>query len=77
MFLCCFNLCEIKFAHSIYKMKEAEATKIREKMSDLRKKIKARQSVFPVLISPFGGEKNMHYLGYIQNEVKLDDLFVK
>ncbi len=71
------NLCEIKFANSIYKMKEAEATKIREKMSDLRPKIKTRQSIFPVLISPFGGERNMHYLGTIQNEVKLDDLFVK
>lgn len=72
-----FNLCEIKFANSVYKIKETEATKLREKMADLQTKIKARQSIFPILVTPFGGEKNMHYIGNIQKEVTLNDLFVK
>lgn len=70
-----FNLCEIKFSENIYILKEAEANKIRQKMGSLRDKIKEKQSIFPTLITPFGAERNKHYLGLIQNEVRLDELF--
>lgn len=70
-----FNLCEIKFSESTYVLKEAEAGKIRQKMGSLRSKIKEKQSIFPTLITTFGAERNMHYLGLIQNEVNLDALF--
>jgi uncharacterized protein len=70
-----FNLCEIKFSDSVYDLKETEANKIRQKMSSLRSKIKEKQSIFPTLITPFGAERNRQYLGLIQNEVKLDELF--
>jgi hypothetical protein len=70
-----FNLCEIKFTRNVFVFTEAEAHKIRQKAFFLRTKIKEKQSIFPVLISPFGAEKNMYYLGLIQNEIKLDDLF--
>lgn len=71
-----FNLCEIKFTKDIYKMTEVEEIKIRKKEFYLRQKIKSRKSVFNTMITPFGCERNnMHYLGRIQAEVTLKDLF--
>jgi uncharacterized protein len=72
-----FNLCEIKFSNEIFVLSEAEAVNIRKKMSSLRSKIKSKQSIYPTLITTYGAERNMHYLGLVQNDVILDDLFSK
>ncbi|WP_421795871.1 AAA family ATPase [Haliscomenobacter sp.] len=69
------NLCEIKFANDVYALTKSEANNIRNKMTQLRAQLKKRKSIFPVMITTFGCEKNMHYLGLIHNQVELDDLF--
>jgi uncharacterized protein len=69
------NLCEIKFPNKEYKLSYTEAEKIRRKMFHLQTQIKKRQSVFPTMITTFGCTKNQHYLGVINNQVVLDDLF--
>jgi uncharacterized protein len=69
------NLCEIKFANDVYVMTKSEADAMRKKVSQLGAKLKRRKSIFPVMITTFGCEKNMYYLGQIYHEVTLDDLF--
>jgi uncharacterized protein len=70
------NLCEIKFANDIYVLSKSESEAIRRKVSYLRSQLKRRNSIFPVMLTTFGCEKNTHYLGLIQTQLTLDDLFV-
>jgi hypothetical protein len=56
--------------------RKAEAANIRQKTTYLREILKKRTSIYPVMLTTFGCEKNMHYLGLVFNEVVLDDLFV-
>jgi uncharacterized protein len=69
------NLCEIKFSNSEYKLTSNEYEKIRKKMFYLKEKVEKRKSVFPTMITTFGCAKNQYYLGVINNQVVLDDIF--
>jgi uncharacterized protein len=70
------NLCEIKFANDVYVLSKAEGENIRKKMWYLMDHLKRRKSIFPVMITTFGCEKNMHYLGLITHQLDLDCLFL-
>jgi uncharacterized protein len=69
------SLCEIKFANDVYTLTKAEADNIRKKMFYLQGQLKRRKSIFPVMITTFGCDKNMHYLGLITNQLDMDSLF--
>jgi hypothetical protein len=69
------NLCEMKFSNNVYKMTKSDAENIQKKQFYLKTQIKKRTSVFPVMITTFGCEKNIHYLGLITNQLDLDCLF--
>jgi uncharacterized protein len=69
------NLCEIKFSNDVYTLTKAEADNIRKKVFHLQAQLKRRKSIFPVMITTFGCEKNMHYLGLITNQLDMDSLF--
>lgn len=71
-----YNLCEIKFSNDVYTLDKNEAEAIRKKMFHLKSLIKPRQSVFPTMITTFGCEKNMHFLGVITHQVDLNALFI-
>ena len=69
------NLCEIKFSNDVYTLTKTEADTIRKKMHYLQGQLKRRKSMFPTMITTFGCEKNMHYLGLITNQLDMDSLF--
>jgi uncharacterized protein len=69
------NLCEIKFSNDVYALTKAEADKMRKKITYLQGQLKKRKSIFPVMITTFGCDKNMHYLGLITNQLDMDCLF--
>ena len=70
------NLCEIKFSNDIYTISKAEAETMRKKIFYLQAQLKRRKSIFPVMITTFGCEKNMHYLSLITNQLDMDCLFL-
>ncbi len=70
------NLCEIKFSNDVYTITKAEGDNIRKKIFYLQEQLKRRKSIFPIMITTFGCEKNMHYLGLITNQLDMDCLFV-
>jgi hypothetical protein len=41
------------------------------------RKVKQRKSVSPVMITPFGCEKNMYFLGLFNYQLDLNCLFIK
>jgi hypothetical protein len=69
------NLCEIKFSNDVYKLSKAEHDNIKKKVFYLQEKLNRRKSIFPTMITTFGCEKNMYYLGLITNQVSLEALF--
>ena len=69
------NLCEIKFSNDVYTLTKIEADTIRKKIYYLQGQLKRRKSIFPIMITTFGCEKNMHYLGLITNQLDMDCLF--
>jgi uncharacterized protein len=71
------NLCEITFSNDVYVISEEEGDIIRKKMWYLMRKVKQHKSVYPVMITPFGCEKNMYYLGLFNHQLDLDCLFIK
>ena len=71
------NLCEIKFSNDVYTLSKAESDNIRKKMFYLQEQLKRRKSIFPTMITTFGCEKNMYYLGVITHQVDMDCLFVE
>lgn len=58
-------------------LSKAEADNIRKKMFYLQGQLKRRKSIFPTMITTFGCEKNMYYLGVITHQVDMDCLFVE
>jgi uncharacterized protein len=70
------NLCEIKFANDIYQLDKAGAEAIRLKITELRTHLKRRKSIFPVMITPFGCQRNIHYVGLITHDLDMDVLFL-
>lgn len=70
------NLCEIKFSNDVYILTKTEAENIRKKIFYLQAQLKRRKSIFPIMITTFGCEKNMHYLGLITNQLDMDSLFI-
>jgi uncharacterized protein len=71
------NLCEIKFSQDIYVISKSEGENMRKKMWYLQAQLKRRKSIFPVMITTFGCEKNMHYLGLFTHQLDLDCLFLE
>ena len=69
------NLCEIKFSNDVYSLSKTEFDNIRKKIFYLQDKLNRRKSIFPTMITTFGCEKNMYYLGLITNQVSLEALF--
>jgi uncharacterized protein len=69
------NLCEIKFSNDIYQLDKAEADALRFKITGLRAHLKRRRSIFPVMITPFGCKRNIHYVGLVTNDLDMKTLF--
>lgn len=73
----CMNVLELKYYNDTYKMTSTEMQKIRQRVNSLIDKTKTKKSVFVTMISPFGCEKNEHYLSIATNEILGNVLFEK
>jgi hypothetical protein len=71
----CINVCEIKFANAEFVIDKKCAGDIDLKLNIFRTVTKTRKTLFPTMITTFGTRKNEYYLGRIQNEVVMNDLF--
>lgn len=71
----CINLCEIKFSTAEFVIDKKYAAELDHKTQTFRTVTGTRKTLFPTLISTYGCKKNEYYLGRIQAEVNMDDLF--
>lgn len=68
------NLCEMKFSLYPYSINKTYAKNLRNKLGAFKDSTKTRKSLFLTMITTYGLSDNM-YVGMIQNQLTMDDLF--
>lgn len=69
------SLCEMKFSIHPFSLSKKYAIELRNKVGVFRTETRTGKSVFLTMITTFGVNKNIHAIGLVQNELRLDDLF--
>lgn len=70
------NLCEMKFSLNKFNITKEYDEKLRNKIQCFKDQSKTKKSVFLTMVTTYGLAKNK-YSGLVQNEIVLDQLFVK
>ena len=68
------NLCEMKYASSLYTITKKTDESLRRKISDLMTDTGTRYAIHTTLITPYGLTKN-EYAGNVQAQILAEDLF--
>lgn len=71
----CINICEMKFSSSEFVIDKKYAAELDTKVNVFRAETGTKKTLFPTLITTYGTRKNEYYLGRIQAEVLIEDLF--
>lgn len=72
----CINICEMKFSTSEYSINPSYATELKNKINVFHEKTKTRKTLFLTMITTHGVKQNANYLGLVQQELKMDILFL-
>ena len=67
----------MKFYNTIYSFDKKYASDIMNKVNTFKNNTKTRKNLFVTFISSYGLKQNKYRLQHVQNELVLDDLFVK
>jgi AAA+ ATPase superfamily predicted ATPase len=71
------NLCDIKFSINPFTITRSYDKDLRNKISVFKETTKTGKAVFLTMITTFGLVKNEYSRSVIQNEITMDDLFLK
>ena len=71
----CINICEMKFFSSEFVIDKKYAAELDTKVNVFRAETGTKKTLFPTMITTYGTRKNEYYLGRIQAEVLMEDLF--
>ncbi len=71
----CINICEMKFYNGEFVIYKNYATELDAKVNVFRVETGTKKTLFPTMITTYGTRKNEYYLGRIQAEVQMEDLF--
>ncbi|MEI9913088.1 MAG: ATP-binding protein [Bacteroidota bacterium] len=72
----CINLCEIKFYENIFSLDKKYAAALQKKKNIFRQEAKTNKQLFITLITSAGLLANENSIGLIDQQLKLDDLFI-
>jgi hypothetical protein len=71
----CINLCEIKFCSDVYVLTKKDQEDLERKLRVFQRETGTRKTLFTTMITPYGVEENIHYLGTVQKQLTMNDLF--
>lgn len=71
----CINICEMKFSGGEFVIDKKYASELDVKVNVFRTETGTKKTLFPTIITTYGTRKNEYYLGRIQAEVLMEDLF--
>ncbi len=66
---------EAKFANDVLTLTQSDAAALKRKMNTFKSVTKTKKSLMCCMITPFGVEKNEHYLATVSHQLMLEDLF--
>lgn len=69
------NLCEMKFSLAPYTITKKYAESLRQKLEQFRQATKTKKAIFLTMMTTYG-VKNNKYSYLVQNDLKMEDLFV-
>ncbi len=71
----CINLCEIKFSNDVYVLTKKDQEALERKQRVFQRETGTGKTLFTTLITPYGAEENSYYLGTVQKQLTMNDLF--
>jgi len=71
------NVCEMKFYNTAYTINKSYANEIANKTNTFLESTKTRKSLFVTFITTYGLKPNKYSLQLVQNELTLENLFIK
>ena len=69
------NVCEVKFYDKVFTMTKANVKEMMHMMAVLQEQTQTPKMLFPTLISTFGVTPNENSLGFVQQQITMEDLF--
>ena len=72
----CINLCEIKFSETEFVISKSYLENLKRKKEEFKKEMKIRKNVFVTCLTTFGVKENEQYNQIIDNQLKIDSLFI-
>jgi len=69
------NICEAKFYDGTFSLDKKYAADLRETMRIFQERSKTKKSLFLTFITSFGLASNMHSIGFVQQELTMENLF--
>jgi hypothetical protein len=72
----CINLCEIKFSETEFVISKSYLENLKRKKEEFKKEMKIRKNVFITCLTTFGVKENEQYNQIIDNQLKIDSLFI-
>jgi predicted AAA+ superfamily ATPase len=72
----CINICEIKFYNDEFMIDKNYAAQLDSKVNVFKAQTGTKKTLFPTLITTYGTKKNEYYLGRVQAEIVMEDLFL-
>jgi uncharacterized protein len=71
----CINICEMKFSGDEFVIDKKYAAELDRKVNIFRNETATKKTLFPTMITTYGARRNEYYLGRIQAELIMEDLF--
>lgn len=71
----CINICEIKFSTAVFVIDKKYASELDGKVNAFRTETNTPHNLFLTMVTTYGTQKNEYYLGRVQAEVVMEDLF--
>lgn len=69
------NLCEMKYSESEFLITKAYAEELKRKKEVFKRETKTKKTVFITMITTFGVQQNIHFIGNVDNQLTIDALF--
>jgi len=70
------NLCEIKFSNDLYSIKKRYYSDLKTKMQVFSQSTQTRKNIHLILVTTFGLKENKYALEIVQQEIRLEQLFL-
>ncbi len=73
----CINICEMKFSTGEFAIDAGYSAALKSKRDIFKAKTKTRKTLFLTMVTTYGVKKNATYLGLVQQDLKMDVLFLQ